>query len=103
MSLPSKPRKVVACKHCGDNTPMLGTQLCDPCWLMERHIASKPDAAQKILDAVLERRNLTGNTKLLQLCMLAIEGLYHFLPSMSYVPADRALEQLKQRGVTPQP
>lgn len=28
----------IPCKYCGNWTPMLGTQLCNPCWEVARHL-----------------------------------------------------------------
>lgn len=52
--------KTVPCKWCRHPTPMLGTQLCDPCWELLTRIERAPELAQRIVVAVrLERLNLS--------------------------------------------
>jgi hypothetical protein len=39
----------IPCKYCGEQTPMLDTKLCDPCWELGRRIEAAPELALKIL------------------------------------------------------
>ena len=39
----------VPCRICKDETPMLGTKLCDRCWELETRINRDPDLAERIL------------------------------------------------------
>jgi hypothetical protein len=41
----------VPCRICGNQTPMLGTKLCDRCWELESRIKHDPELARKILKA----------------------------------------------------
>lgn len=38
----------VPCKHCGIMTTMIGTQMCDPCWHVDRAATRNPDLAYKV-------------------------------------------------------
>lgn len=46
--------KTVDCRLCGEETPMLGTGLCDSCWELETRIHGNPELARKILDTLDE-------------------------------------------------
>lgn len=45
MNTPTGP-----CRICGDQTPMLGTKLCDRCWELETRIRRDMELAEKILN-----------------------------------------------------
>ena len=38
----------VRCKHCGIMTTMVGTQICDSCWHVDRAATRNPDLAYKV-------------------------------------------------------
>lgn len=42
----------IPCKHCGRPTRMLGTQLCDKCWELERRVQDDVLLTRSILDEV---------------------------------------------------
>lgn len=51
--------ETVACKYCGDPTPMLGTRLCDNCWEISRNLRAYIEKAKKggadlLVSAVLQ-------------------------------------------------
>ena len=39
----------IKCRICGEMEAFDGTNLCDPCWELERRIKERPDLALKIL------------------------------------------------------
>ena len=41
----------VPCKWCGTPTAMLGTEMCDGCWELDRRIGVNPELARRILAA----------------------------------------------------
>lgn len=45
-------QKTIPCRICGEQTPMLGTKLCDRCWELETRIHHDPELARKILFAM---------------------------------------------------
>ena len=47
------PPNHCSCRICGQPTPMLGTQLCDPCWHLDRNIGR---ATIPYLKEILQRR-----------------------------------------------
>ena len=53
----AKPDPTCPCRLCGQPTRMLGTELCDGCWELERRVTSNPELTRKIL-ANLDRENL---------------------------------------------
>lgn len=44
--------ETTTCTICGNQTPMLGTKLCDPCWELQSRIEAGPDLARAILKEV---------------------------------------------------
>lgn len=48
--------ETVACTLCGKQTRMLGTQLCDPCWELEKRVRHSPELARKILDEMPDEK-----------------------------------------------
>jgi hypothetical protein len=45
----TKNQETTACKYCGEQTSMLGTKLCDPCWELGWRIEAAPELALEIL------------------------------------------------------
>lgn len=48
----SNAEEAVPCRLCGTATPMVNTELCDPCWELEKRIHHQPELANKILLAM---------------------------------------------------
>lgn len=48
--------ETVACKLCGEPTPMLGTKMCNSCWELDKRIRMNPDIAAKIMKEIENER-----------------------------------------------
>lgn len=47
--MPKIAFRKVPCRLCGELTMRAQTQLCDPCWELERRVLDRPELALKIL------------------------------------------------------
>lgn len=45
----SRRADTVPCTFCGEDTEMVGTRLCDPCWDVRAAVMRKPEVALKIV------------------------------------------------------
>ncbi|KKM17320.1 hypothetical protein LCGC14_1676940 [marine sediment metagenome] len=56
-------QEICECTLCGQETPMIGTRLCDRCWELKSRIEADPDLARKILMEYNETRPPYKNGK----------------------------------------
>lgn len=64
--------KKIPCRLCGQDTPMLGTKLCDGCWELETRIKLDPELAKKILSQLFESKGkppLLSDERIKGLCV----------------------------------
>lgn len=43
-------QRIVSCTICGSGTTMLGTELCDGCWELDRRIRADLDIAERLVN-----------------------------------------------------